>query len=128
TAILEAIPITAVSSELPNLTATLGSALSKIPALVQTVVNTQPVATGWNHVPGTAGATDFQGHPINSVPKLAAYFSGDVIPVLEKQRRHWVTLTATSKINFIGWLVLIIGAIAIVYGVLMVLIARTRTA
>jgi hypothetical protein len=90
------------------------------------VVNTQPVTSGWNDVPGTAGATDFQGRPINTVPKLAAYFSDDVIPVLEKQRRHWVTLTSTSKINFIGWLVLIIGVIAIVYGVLMVLLARGR--
>ena len=126
TAILEAIPLTSVSAELPNLTSNLGAALPKIPNLVQTVVNTQPVTSGWNDVPGTAGATDFQGRPINTVPKLAAYFSDDVIPVLEKQRRHWVTLTSTSKINFIGWLVLIIGVIAIVYGVLMVLLARGR--
>ena len=90
------------------------------------MVNTGPVTSGWNNVPGTAGATNFQGQPINTVPQLAAYFSADVIPVLEKQRRHWVTLTATSKINFIGWLVLIIGAIAIVYGLLMVLLARGR--
>jgi hypothetical protein len=126
TAILEAIPLTSVASELPKVTATLGAALPKIPHLAQTVVNTGPVTSGWNNVPGTAGATGFQGQPINSVPKLVAYFGTDVIPVLEKQRRHWVTLTATSKINFIGWLVLIIGAIAIVYGLLMVLLARGR--
>jgi hypothetical protein len=126
TAILEAIPLTAVTSELPRVTATLGAALPKIPNLVQTVDNTQPVTSGWNNVPGTAGATDFQGRPIDTVPKLVAYFSTDVIPVLERQRRHWVTLTSTSKINFIGWLVLIIGAIAIVYGLLMVLLARSR--
>jgi hypothetical protein len=63
---------------------------------------------------------------VNTVPEIAAYFSKDVIPVLEKQRKHWVVLTSTSKIDFIGWLVLIIGVIAIIYGILMVLLARAR--
>jgi hypothetical protein len=86
------------------------------------------VATGWDDVPGTAGAKSFQGGPVRTVPEITAYFSDDVIPVLEQQRRHWVTLTSTSKIDFIGWLVLSLGAIALIYGVLMVLLARTRRA
>jgi len=129
TAILEAIPLTSVTAEIPRVLGALTpAAVPHIPKLAQTVVNAQPVTSGWNNVPGTAGATNFQGGPVQTVPEIAAYFSKDVIPVLEKQRRHWVTLTATSKINFIGWLVLIIGAIAIVYGLLMVFLARTRAA
>jgi hypothetical protein len=126
TAILLAIPLTSVSSELPAVNSALGPALPRIPALVQTVLNAPAVTSGWNDVPGAAGATNFQGGPVNTVPEIANYFSQDVIPVLEKQRRHWVTLTSTSKINFIGWLVLSIGIIAIIYGILMVFFARIR--
>jgi hypothetical protein len=126
TEILEAIPLTSVSAELPAVKRALAPALPKIPNLAQTVVNAPAVTSGWDSVPGTAGARSFQGGPVHSVPEITAYFADDVIPVLEKQRRHWVTLTSTSKINFIGWLVLSIGAIALLYGVLMVLIARTR--
>jgi hypothetical protein len=126
TAILEATPLTSVSAEVPSVVNALRPALPKIPRLAQTLGNARAVTGGWNNVPGTAGATNFQGGPINTVPALAAYFGDDLIPVLEKQRRHWVTLTSTSKINFIAWLVLAIGAIAIVYGTLMVLLARMR--
>ena len=127
TAILLAIPLTSVSAELPSVLGALTpAAVPHIPKLAQTVLNAPPVTSGWNNVPGTAGSTTFKGVPINTVPQIAAYFSKDVIPVLETQRRHWVTLTGTSKIDFIGWLVLIIGIIAIVYGLLMVFLARTR--
>jgi hypothetical protein len=128
TEVLLAIPLTRVSSELPSVQKALAPALPRIPRLAQTVTNAPPVTSGWNNIPGTAGATNFEGGPVKTVPEITSYFSQDVIPVLEKQRRHWVTLTSTSKINFIGWLVLTIGAIAIVYGVLMVLLARTRRA
>ena len=128
TAILLATPLTSVSAEVPALAKALSGGLGKIPRLAQTVTNAPSVTSGWNNVPGTAGATNFEGGPVNTVPELVDYFSKDVIPVLEKQRRHWVTLTATSKIDFIGWLVLSIGVIAIVYGILMVLFARSRPA
>lgn len=129
TAILQSIPLTAVTSELSAVVKALTPAgVSQIPRLAQTVVNTAPVTSGWNDVPGTAGAKNFEGGPVNTVPQVATYFSSDVIPILEQQRRHWVTLTTTSKVDFIGWLVLIIGVIAIVYGILMVLLARARPA
>jgi amino acid transporter len=126
TAVLLAIPLTSVSAELPAVKRALAPALPKIPHLAQTVLNAPSVTSGWNNVPGTAGAKNFEGGPVQTVPEITAYFAHDVIPVLEQQRRHWMTLTTTSKINFIGWLVLSIGVIAIVYGLLMVLIARTR--
>ncbi|HWF72429.1 MAG TPA: hypothetical protein VG186_03740 [Solirubrobacteraceae bacterium] len=126
TEVLLAIPLTSVSSELPAVKRALAPALPKIPNLAQTVVNAPPVTSGWDDVPGTAGARNSAGGTVRTVPAITSYFANDVIPVLEKQRRHWVTLTSTSKIDFIGWLVLSIGVIALVYGVLMVLIARTR--
>jgi hypothetical protein len=128
TEVLLAIPLSSVSAELPAVRRALVPALPQIPSLAQTVVSAPAVTSGWNHVPGTAGATDFQGRPVQTVPQVTSYFSQDLIPVLEKQRRHWVTLTSTSKINFIGWLILSIGAVAIVYGVLMLSLARIRPA
>jgi hypothetical protein len=129
TAVLLAIPLSAVTKELPAVARALPpGALSAVPRLAQTVTNTPPVTSGWNKVPGTAGATNFQGGPVQTVPQIVAYFSNDVIPVLEKQRRNWVTLTATSRIGFIGWLVFAIGVIALVYGLLMVYLARNRPA
>ncbi|MEA2198881.1 MAG: hypothetical protein QOJ25_2932 [Solirubrobacteraceae bacterium] len=128
TEILLAVPLSSVSAELPGVNKALARALPRVPALAQTVAKAPALTSGWDNVPGTAGAKNFEGGPVSTVPELTAYFGTDVIPVLEKQRQHWVTLTSTSKINFIGWLVLALGAIAIVYGVLMVLIARTRPA
>jgi hypothetical protein len=81
------------------------------------------VTSGWDAVPGATGFTRFNGSPIKTVPEVATYFSADLIPVLETQRGHYDHLMSTSKINFIGPLVLIIGLIVIIYGLLMLLLA-----
>ena len=47
--------------------------------------------------------------PWTAAGVVIGYFALDVIPILEKQRGHYHHLVETSKINFIGWLVLIIG-------------------
>jgi hypothetical protein len=47
-----------------------------------------------------------------------------VIPVLETQRGNYENLVSTSTINFIGPLVLAVGIIVIIYGLLMLLLAR----
>lgn len=124
TALLQAIPISAVSAELPALVGFLTPAVvGKIPALLPTVLNADGVTSGWNSVPGTAGATNFSGQPVTTVPAVRSYFSQNVIPVLETQRGNYNTLVATSKIDFIGPLVLVIGIIVILYGLMMVLLA-----
>jgi hypothetical protein len=124
TALLQAIPFSAVTAELPAVLKALGpDGAAVIPRLAQTVSAAPLVTSGWNHVPGTGGATSFNGTPIRTVPQVRTYFSSDVIPVLEKQRGNYDYLTSTSKIDFIGPLVLIIGIIVILYGLLMVLVA-----
>jgi hypothetical protein len=52
------------------------------------------------------------------------YFADDVIPVLATQQQNYTNLVKTSKIDFIGPLVLIVGLIVIAYGLLMVALAR----
>jgi hypothetical protein len=127
TALLQAIPFSAVTAELPAVLKFLGpGVLPVIPRLVQTVQAAPLVTSGWDNVPGTAGATQFNGSPIRTVPDVRTYFSSDVIPVLETQRTNYESVISTSKIDFLGPLVLIIGIIVILYGLLMVLLAWRR--
>jgi hypothetical protein len=135
-ALLEAIPLSAVTAEQPALLAFLEKSLkvnqtqllaalkTNFPAITQAIVNLPTVTSGWNQVQHLSGATTFNGAPMKSMPDVSQYFSLDVIPVLESQRGHYDKLVSISKINFIGWLVLFIGLIVIVYGVLMLLLAR----
>jgi hypothetical protein len=58
------------------------------------------------------------------VPDVRDYFSADVIPALETQQANFEELNGTSKINFIGWLVLLVGLIVIAFGLFMVYAAR----
>ncbi len=130
TALLLALPLSSVTSELTGVVQLLGpGVVTAVPRLAQTVVNAPYLTSGWNNVPGAAGTTRFNGTPIKTVPDVRNYFSDDVIPVLETQRLNYTHLVATSKINFIGPLVLIVGLIVIVYGLLMVFLAwRERPA
>ncbi len=135
TALLQAIPLSSVTAELPGLLAFLEKTLhlsqaqllsalqASFPALTQSITNLPAVTTGWNNVPGSAGFTRFNGAPIRTVPEVRTYFSSDLIPVLETQRGNYAHLMSTSKINFVGPLVLIVGIIVIIYGLLMLLLA-----
>jgi hypothetical protein len=135
TALLQTLPLSSVTAELPGLLGFLEKALhlsqtqlvsglqANFPALTQAITNLPVVTSGWDAVPGAAGFTRFNGSPIKTVPEVATYFSADLIPILETQRGNYDHLVSTSKINFIGPLVLIIGLIVIIYGLLMLLLA-----
>jgi hypothetical protein len=136
TALLLAIPLSAVTAELPGLLAFLEKTLhvsqaqllaalkANFPGLAQSITNLPAVTNGWNNVQNIGGATRFDGTPIKTVPDVRTYFGSDVIPVLETQRGNYENLVSTSTINFIGPLVLIVGIIVIIYGLLMLLLAR----
>lgn len=125
-ALLTAIPISSVTAELPKLTKYLAPAVGSVPRLAQTITNAPAVTQGWNDVPGLDGATRFDGTPIKTMTDVRDYFGSDVVPVLETQRANYQRLVNTSRIGFIGPLVLIIGVIVIAYGLLMVALARRR--
>jgi hypothetical protein len=127
TGLLQAIPLSAVTAELPKLTAFLAPAIPAVPRLAQTITAAPLVTGGWESVPGSAGTTRFNGTPISTVPDVRTYFSADVIPVLERQRQNYTRLVHTSKIDFLGPLVLIVGLIVIAYGLLMVQFARRES-
>ncbi len=138
TALLEALPLSSVSAELPGLLTFLESALhvsqtqllaalkTSFPALDQAITNLPTVTNGWDNVPGIDGATRFDGTPIKTVPDVRTSFSDDVIPVLETQRANYDTLVATSRIDFVGPLVLTVSIVVIMYGLLMLFTVGRR--
>jgi len=133
-ALLQAIPLSAVSEEIPGLLKFLEDTLkvseaqlldalgTNFPRIAQTVTTLPAVTAAWDNV--DVAGTRFDGAPIKTVPDVQAYFSEDVIPVLETRRDDYWNLVSTSNINFIGPLVLIVGIIVIIYGLLMLFIAR----
>ncbi len=135
TALLQAIPLSAVTAELPGLITFLEDTLhvsqaqllaalqANFPGLAQSITNLPTVTNGWNNVQGIDGATRFDGTPIKTVPDVRTYFSSDVIPVLETQRGNYENLVSTSRIDFIGPLVLAVGIVVIIYGLLMLFLA-----
>jgi uncharacterized membrane protein len=123
TALLQAIPLSAVVKELPAVTKFLAPAVPAVPHLAQTITAAPKVTSGWRKVPGAEASTSFDGAPIKTVPDVRDYFSRDVIPVLETQRTNYDKLVETSNIDFVGPLVLAVGLIVIAYGLLMVLLA-----
>jgi len=136
TALLQTIPLSSVTAELPGLLTFLEKALhlsqaqllaalkANFPGLTQSITNLPTVTNGWDNIQNIGGATSFDGTPIKTVPDVRTYFSSDVIPVLETQRGNYENLVSTSNINFIGPLVLSVGIIVIIYGLLMLLLAR----
>jgi hypothetical protein len=124
-ALLEAIPFSAVTAELPGVLKAVGpDVLDVIPRLALTAANAPQVTSKWDSVPGTARMTRFSGTPVRTVPQFRTYFSADLIPVLETQRSNYDYLVSTSKIDFLGPFVLIIGIILILSGLLIVFLAR----
>ena len=98
TALLQAIPLSAVTDELPKLVAFLTTTLkvspaqleaalkANFPGLAQSVTNLPAVTSGWNSVPGVGSATNNHGQPLNTVPRISDYFNKEVIPVIETRR------------------------------------------
>ena len=102
----------------------LAALSANFPGLAQSIVNLPALTDGWNNVKNIEGATRFDGTPIKTVPDVRTYFSSDVIPVLETQRENYENLVSTSTIDFIGPLVLAVGIIVVIYGLLMLILAR----
>jgi hypothetical protein len=131
-ALLQTIPLSAVTAEEPGLLAFLektlhltptqlvGALEKSFPALAEALINLPTVTNGWDHIQNIGSLTEFNGTPVQSVPQLATYFSGDVIPVLQQQQSDFESLDGTSTVNWIAPLLLIIGIVVIVFALAMI--------
>lgn len=136
TNLLKALPLSSVTRELTGLVTFLSANLkvspaqvmaalnSNFPHLAQAINNLPDVTNNWNNVPGTANLTRFDGSPVHTVPQIRDYFSGDVIPVLERQQSHFQSLASDGGVGYLAILLLIVGIVVIAFGVLMMLLAR----
>ncbi len=138
TALLEAIPLSTVTSELPGFLNFVASELhvttaqlvgllqTSFPALYQTVSLLPTVTNGWGAVPNLNGLTRFDGSPVKTMPQLRDYFAKDVVPVVSTNVTDYHRVaTYWPPVKDIPPLLTAIGVIAIVYGLLMMLRAST---
>ncbi len=131
TAVLQAIPLEAVSGELPHLYAVLANTLKvsrpqllaalgeNTPRLAQTLTSVTAVTSGWNSNPGGAGLTRFDGSPVSAMTDLDDYFREDVIPVLPEQQQHFDKLANTwPPVTYFPPLLIVVGLLVVAYGLL----------
>jgi hypothetical protein len=142
TALLQAIPLSAVAAEIPHLLTYLGKTLKlrrakllatlqqRTPALAQSLLNVRPVAIRWNSIPGTEQLTRLDGAtPVRTMPAVDQYFAADVIPVLETQRENFQDLADPwPPLKVFAPLLLGIGALVLLYGLLMMRLATKAPA
>ncbi len=134
TALLQAVPLSAVNAEVLPLVNFLAGALhlsadqvlaalkANFPHLTQAITTLPAVTSGWYNVPGTEGLTRFDGTAVHSVPQVRDYFSADVIPVLEHHRTDFGRLdTYWPPVKSIPIILTAIGVIVILFGLLMMI-------
>lgn len=138
TALLQAVPLSAVTAELPKLVNFLATALKITPAQVQTAlaknfpalnqaIGALPdVTNGFNDVPGTRAFTRFDGQAVRSVPDVRDYFGADLVPVVERQQGNLTDLAGKGGVGFIPWLLLALGSVVALFGWFMALRATGR--
>lgn len=135
--LLQAIPLSSVTAEIPQLLsflettlhlteAQLGTALqTNFPALTQALVYLPTVTNDWNDVPGTAALTRFNGSPVRSVPQIRDYFKDDVIPAVTSSRADFHTLAYTDPaLTVFAPLLTIIGVVVVLYGLVLLMLSR----
>jgi hypothetical protein len=140
TALLQAIPLSAVAAEVPHLLTYLGRTLKlrraellatlrrRTPRLAQSLLSVRPVTIRWNSIPATEALTRFDGTTsVRTLPALDQYFSDDVIPVLESRRASFRDLADPwPPVTVFAPLLLAIGALVLVYGLVMMLFMPKR--
>ena len=137
TALLQALPLSDVTGELPALREFLAttlklspedlqSALSEsFPRLTQTLAAASPVTTGWNVIPGTEQLTRFDGTtPVRSVPELRDYFSADLVAAVAANKEDFNKVAAKGGVGYIPWLLSAIGIVVLLFGLLMAMRAK----
>ncbi|MGA2209358.1 MAG: hypothetical protein ABSH30_06965 [Acidimicrobiales bacterium] len=137
--LLLALPLSSVTAEIPGLVSFLATTLhatpaqvlaalkANFPALTQSIVNLPAVTNGWNNVPGATGLTRLNGSAVHTVPQIRDYFADDVIPTIAANQANFGRLADWfPPVWFIPLLLTIVGALVVLFGLLMVLLSWRR--
>lgn len=130
-ALLRALPLSGVAQERRKLADYLATTLSitpddlqtqlaqSFPRLYQTLSELPSVTTGWKDIPGIDGMTRFDGTTaVQSMPELRDDLRDDLVATAAEQKDHFQSVAGWGGIGYISWLLLIVGAIAIGFGIL----------
>ena len=139
--LLMAVPLEDVSAEIPVLVRFLSEVLAvseadvvaaldeNFPNLKQSIDALPVVTNGWNDVAAEFEAvgplTRFDGSDVVSVPDVRDYFAADVVAAVAAQKDNFQQLDNTQpRLDWFPFLLTVLGAIVLVYGVAMILIVR----
>lgn len=133
-ALLEALPLTSVNSELPGVLSLLHIVLrqspaevlttlqTNVPGLAQAIENLPTVVAGWDNNPGGAGLTRFNGAAVTTTPQLRDYFSNDVIAAVEATGPDFRTLDKVPDLEMFPGILTTLGVLVVVYGIIMLMV------
>ena len=139
--LLSAIPLDAVSAEVPDLLnfvadnsdladadAVFAAISENTPGIAQALTNLLVVTDSFRDVPGIEPLTRFDGTPVRSVPEVVDYFGDDVVPTVRFVAEDYRTLDTTAPpIDLFPPLLLLVGILVIIYGGAMVILAGATT-
>ena len=130
-ALTRALPLTAVSDEIPRLIAYLATTLAlteeglaatleqDFPAISQALTALPNMTSAWSEVPGIEGLTRLsRGKPVRTVPGLRKYLRDDVVGRMVEHREDFQRLAAWGGVGYIPYLLLAIGFGLLAYGLL----------
>jgi hypothetical protein len=136
-ALLRALPLTAVSEEIPRFTARLATTLNiseealaaqleqDYPRLSQALTALSTVTSGWNDAPGVDGLTRLDGSTqVRTVPQISAYLGRDLVGTIARDQRDVHDVAGTGGIGYIPTLLLVLGAGLLLFGAVQVRRAR----
>ncbi|MDX6691398.1 MAG: hypothetical protein QOG15_2855 [Solirubrobacteraceae bacterium] len=138
TALLQSLPFSDITKELPGLQSLLGKTLKlkpdalqaalkkSFPHLSQTLAALAPVTGGWNDVPGMNAMTRFDGKtPVKTVPEVRDYFSADLVAAVESNKDDFQKVADKGGVGYIPWLLLAVGGVVLLFGLLMAVRAKS---
>jgi hypothetical protein len=132
-ALLRALPLSGIVGERPALTRFLSATLNigdeelqgelarSFPRLFATLSELPNVTSGWYDVPGIEGMTRFDARtPVRSVHDVRDYLQDDLVATAAGERDHFAYLAGWGGIGYLPYLLLIVGIVAIAFGLLQV--------
>ncbi len=139
-ALLNALPLTAVADELPDLTRYLRRALRpsggdldatlrrRTPALAGVLLALPPATAQWDAIPSTDGMTRFDAiSAVRTVAQFDDYLRQDLIRVLANEREDFQTFASKwPPVDTFAPLMLILGLAVMLYGGLMMQFVSRR--
>ncbi len=141
-ALLDALPLSRVAREVPQLLAYLARALRmprdelvsllrrRAPGLTQALLAAPAVTTGWRALPGAGEMTRLDGTtPVRTMPALDDYLRQDLIPVFAEEHEHFETFAGGSLQVDLGTLapaLLVLCVVLLLYGGLMTQFVASR--